>query len=79
MLIDADALEIGRSMNNTCKWGRRLTLGLLALALVVAGPNFLACFAHSAVDSEVGVMMYGFPLFIGVVYGTPVLALTTLL
>ena len=66
-------------MKNSRKWGRRLTLGLVALALVLAGPNFLACLAHSAVDSEVGVMMYGFPLFIGVTFGTPVLGLTTLL
>ncbi len=66
-------------MNNTRKWGRGLTLGLVGLALVLAGPNFVSCLAHSAVDSEVGVMMYGFPLFIGVTYGTPVLGLTMLL
>ena len=54
-------------------------MGLLVLALLLAGPNFVSCLAHSAVDSEVGVMMYGFPLFIGVTYGTPVLGFTTLL
>ena len=66
-------------MKNTRKWGRRITLGLIALALVLAGPNFVSCLAHSAVDSEVGVMMYGFPLLIGVTFGTPLLGFTALL
>ena len=66
-------------MNNTRTWGRRATLGLIALALVLGAPNFLSCLAHSAVDSEVGVMMHGFPLLIGAVYGTPVLGVTALL
>ena len=74
--MDKDVLEPENRMNNPRKWGRRLTLGLLVLALLVAGPNFLACIGHSAVDSEVGVMMYGFPLLIGMIYGSPLLGVT---
>ena len=66
-------------MKNTRTWGRRITLGLLSLGVLLGGSSFVSCLAYSAVDSEVGVMMTGFPLLIGVTFGTPVVGLSTLL
>ena len=52
---------------------------LVTLAVLLGGTSFVSCLAYSSVDSEVGVMMTGFPLFIGVTFGTPVLGLSTLM
>ena len=54
------------------RWPRRITLTLVVLAIALGLPNFLLAIAHARADSEVGVMMYGFPLFLGLVYGSPV-------
>ena len=61
------------------RWVRRTTFTLIALPSIVAIPSFMSCLAHSRVDSEVGVMMYGFPLLIGTMMATPVVSVFTLI
>jgi hypothetical protein len=61
------------------RWVRRTTFTLIALPSIVAIPSFMSCMAHSRVDSEVGVMMYGLPLVIGAMLGTPVVSLFTII
>ena len=61
------------------RWARRITLILVGSLSLLAAPNFLRCVAHSRVDSEVGVMMHGFPLFIGLMYSAPVVGVFTLI
>jgi len=48
-------------------WARRFTLTLILVPALLAAPRFAACISHVLVDSEVGVMMYGLPLVIGIV------------
>lgn len=66
------------SVGDGRRWARRITLALITLPSLLAIPNFLSCMAHSRVDSEVGVMMYGLPLAIGTMMGTPVVAVFAL-
>ena len=60
------------------RWARRITLFLVVAPSLLAAPYFLNAVAHARADSEVGVMMYGFPLFIGMLYGAPVVGAFTL-
>jgi hypothetical protein len=66
------------SVGDGRRWARRITLALITLPSLLAIPNFLSCMAHSRVDSEVGVMMYGLPLAIGTMMGAPVVAVFAL-
>jgi hypothetical protein len=66
--VDADD-----SLNDERRWARRITLLSVAAMVVLGTPNLLNAIAHSRVDSEVGVMMYGLPLFIGLLYTCPVI------
>ncbi len=50
---------------------------LVVAPSLLAVPSLLNAVAHARVDSEVGVMMYGVPLFIGMVFGCPVVAAFT--
>jgi hypothetical protein len=61
------------------RWARRTTFALIALPSMLSVPSFMSCLAHSRVDSEVGVMMYGLPLVIGAMLGTPVVSLFTII
>ena len=58
-------------------WARRVTFALITLPLVIAIPNFVGLIAHTRTDSELGIMMYGFPIFIGLVFGTPIVCIST--
>ncbi len=51
----------------------------MATTIALGLPNFLLAVAHARVDSEVGVMLHGFPLFVGLFYGGPVLGIVALL
>ena len=65
-------MEEDHSPKDERRWSRRITLTLVAATIALGLPNFLLAMAHARADSEVGVMMYGFPLFIGLFYGSPV-------
>jgi hypothetical protein len=61
------------------RWARRFTMTVFFAFLVLGTPNFVGCVLHARVDSEVGVMTYGLPLLIGIVWGAPVLGASTLI
>ena len=61
------------------RWARRTTFTLIVLPSILAFPSFMSCLAHSRVDSEVGVMMHGLPLAIGIMLGTPVVSVFTII
>jgi len=56
---------------------RRFTITIFFGFLLVVSPAFASCLRHAVVDSEVGVMMYGLPIFLGVFYLSPVLSVST--
>jgi hypothetical protein len=58
-------------------WARRFTITMFFGPTLLAVPNFASCLAHSRVDSEVGVMMHGLPLLIGVMWLGPVVGAST--
>jgi hypothetical protein len=58
---------------------RRFTLTTLVAAALLGMPNFLSCLAHARVDSEVGVMMNGFPLLLGIMFVAPVVGVSTII
>ena len=68
-------MEEDHSPKDARRWPRRITLTLVVTTIVLGLPNFLLAIAHARADSEVGVMMYGFPLFIGLFYGSPVVGI----
>ena len=72
-------MEGDNSAVDARRWPRRITLTLVAAGIVLGLPNFLLAMAHASADSEVGVMMYGFPLFIGLVYSSPVVSVFAVL
>lgn len=72
-------MEGDKSAKDARRWPRRITVTLVATTIVLGLPNFLLAMAHARADSEVGVMMYGFPLFIGLVYGSPIVGVFALL
>ena len=72
-------MDEDHSPKDARRWPRRITLTLVVTPIVLGLPNFLLAIAHARADSEVGVMLYGFPLFIGLVYGGPVVGVFTAL
>jgi hypothetical protein len=72
-------VEGDNSVEDKRRWPRRITLALVVVPIVLALPKFLLAIAHARADSEVGVMMYGFPLFLGLFYGSPVVAVFVVL
>ena len=71
-------MEGDDSTKDDRRWARRITLLSVAAIVVLGTPNLLNAIAHGRVDSEVGVMMYGLPLFIGLLYACPVVGAFTL-
>jgi hypothetical protein len=61
------------------RWARRFTMTFFFAFLILGTPNFVGCVLHARVDSEVGGMNYGLPLLIGIVWGAPVLGVSTLI
>ena len=57
------------------RWGRRITWTLALILAVGLTPYTLMCVSHALVDSEVGVMLYGMPVMVGLLVGLPILAL----
>jgi hypothetical protein len=66
-----------RDWGHRRRWARRFTLTVFFGSALLATPNFARCVAHSLTDSEVGVMMYGFPLLIGALFLSPVVGVST--
>jgi hypothetical protein len=54
-------VEGDNSVEDKRRWPRRITLALVVVPIVLALPKFLLAIAHARADSQVGVMMYGFP------------------
>ena len=69
--------EAGIEWGRIRRWGRRVTLTVGVLFGLSITPYTLMCVAHSTVDSEVGVMSYGFPVLMASVIGVPLLVLPT--
>ena len=61
------------------RWGRRLTIGLSILTVILATPNFVFMLSHAKVDSEVGVMVNGMMAIMTVMAMTPAVACALLL
>jgi len=47
--------------------------------MFLAAPGFVSCISHAMVDSEVGVMMHGLPIVLGLLYGLPLIGASTIL
>ena len=69
----APGIEWGRIRS----WGRGISLASAVLFGLSVTPYTLMCVSHSAVDSEVGVMGFGFPVLMASVIGVPLLVLPT--
>jgi hypothetical protein len=79
MSTSGEAVETDNSTVDALPWPRRITVTLVATSIVISLPKVLALIPHGRAGSEVRVMMYGFPLFVGLVFGSPVLGACTLL
>ena len=79
MSTSGEVVGTDNSTVDARRWPRRITVTLVATAIIISLPNVLALIPHGRAGSEVGVMMYGFPLSVGLVFGSPVLGACTLL
>ena len=77
-MAQAEARRAKGGAGDGRRWARRVTLALVVGPSLLALPRALNALAHARTDSEAGVMMYGFPLFVGLVYGGPVVGAFTL-
>ena len=71
--------EAERSWERRRRSARRFTLTVFFGSSFVAAPNFVSCIAHSRVDSEVGVMVNGLPLVLGLLVVGPVVGVSTVI
>lgn len=67
--------EAGIEWGRIRRWGRRVSLTVGVLFGFSITPYTLMCVAHQTVDSEVGVMSYGFPVLMASVVVVPILVL----
>ena len=73
------ATESNKDWRGIRQWGRRITIALSILTVILATPNFLLMLSHAEADSEVGVMFNGMMAVMTVMAMTPAVACALLM